>query len=154
MGVGRNSYYCVSNSSSQNQNIQDLYTLKQQFSISSEVYQVIDRKPNRLLHPENSEKSCNGLLKRLEGCNLIIRPSKMNYKYNFRLQVVPHFPYEGQQSDQNASARENHPTRERRDAAVRENPHFSLFPPRLAFLAWRDFQVHSSFARSTIPEGR
>ena len=57
-------------------------------------------------------------------------------------------------SEQNASARENHPTRERRDAAVREKPHFSLFPPRLTFLAWGDFQEHSSFARSTIPEGR
>ena len=59
MGVSRNSYYCVSNLSSQNQNIWDLYTLKQKFSISSEVYQAIDRKPNRVLHPENSRKFCN-----------------------------------------------------------------------------------------------
>ena len=31
-------------------------------------------------------------------------------------------------------------------------PHFSLSPPRLAFLAWGDFHARSSFARSTIPK--
>ena len=31
-------------------------------------------------------------------------------------------------------------------------PHFSLCPPRLAFLAWGDFNAHSRFARSTIPD--
>ena len=31
-------------------------------------------------------------------------------------------------------------------------PHFSLSPPRLAFLAWVDFHARSRFARSTIPE--
>ena len=31
-------------------------------------------------------------------------------------------------------------------------PHFSLSPPRLAFLAWDDFHARSRFARSTIPE--
>ena len=31
-------------------------------------------------------------------------------------------------------------------------PHFSLSPPRLAFLAWGDFHARSRFARSTIPE--
>ena len=39
--------------------------------------------------------------------------------------------------ERNANAREYHLTRERRDAAV---SHFSLSPPRLAFLAWRDFK--------------
>ena len=29
-------------------------------------------------------------------------------------------------------------------------PHFSLSPPRLAFLAWGDFHARSRFARSTI----
>ena len=31
-------------------------------------------------------------------------------------------------------------------------PHFSLSPPRVAFLAWGDFHAHSRFARSIIPE--
>ena len=31
-------------------------------------------------------------------------------------------------------------------------PHFSLSPPRLAFLAWGDFHARSRFARSTIPK--
>ena len=31
-------------------------------------------------------------------------------------------------------------------------PHFSLFPPRLAFFAWGDFHARSRFARSTIRE--
>ena len=31
-------------------------------------------------------------------------------------------------------------------------PHFSLSPPRLAFLAWGDFHARSRFARSSIPE--
>ena len=31
-------------------------------------------------------------------------------------------------------------------------PHFSLFPPRVAFSAWVDFHARSRFARSTIPE--
>ena len=34
-----------------------------------------------------------------------------------------------------------------------ETRHFSLSPPRLAFLAWGDFHACSRFARSTIPEG-
>ena len=38
-----------------------------------------------------------------------------------------------------ASARENYPTQERRDAVVREG-------------AWSDFHAYSRFARSTIPE--
>ena len=57
----------------------------------------------------------------------------------------PHFP-SGIEKRANASARENHPTQERRDA------HFSLSPQRLAFLAWGDFHARSRFARSTIPE--
>ena len=39
-----------------------------------------------------------------------------------------------------ASARENQPARERRDAAAREK-NFSLSPPRLAFLVWGDFHA-------------
>ena len=31
---------------------------------------------------------------------------------------------------------------------------FFLCPPRLAFLAWDDFQARSRFARSTIPEDK
>ena len=31
-------------------------------------------------------------------------------------------------------------------------PHFSLSPPRLAFLAWGDFHARSRFTRTTIPE--
>ena len=30
--------------------------------------------------------------------------------------------------------------------------HFSLSPPRVAFLAWVDFHARSRFTRSTIPE--
>ena len=30
-------------------------------------------------------------------------------------------------------------------------PHFSLSPPRLAFLAWGDFHARSRFARSYYP---
>ena len=30
--------------------------------------------------------------------------------------------------------------------------HFSLSPPRLAFLAWGDFHARSRFSRSTVPE--
>ena len=52
-----------------------------------------------------------------------------------RLRVVPIFP-QGQQSKRNASARENHLTREGRDAAM---SHFSPSPPRLIFLVWVDF---------------
>ena len=46
--------------------------------------------------------------------------------------------------------RENHPTRERRDAAGTSSvvPHFALSPPRLAFLAWGDFHAYSRFKRS------
>ena len=50
----------------------------------------------------------------------------------------------------NASARENHPTRERRDAVGRA--HFSPSPSRLAVLAWDDLHGRSRFARSTISE--
>ena len=50
-----------------------------------------------------------------------------------------------------ASARENQPTRERRDAAARKK-NSSLSPPRLALLVWGDFHARSRFARSTIPE--
>ena len=45
----------------------------------------------------------------------------------------PPFFSQGQQSERNASARENHPTRERR-------------------YAWGDFDARSRFVRSTIPE--
>ena len=64
-----------------------------------------------------------------------------------KLLVVPIFP-QGQYSERNANARENHITRERRDAAV---SHFSLSPPRFAFLAWRD-PTRLRFTPSTIPE--
>ena len=33
-------------------------------------------------------------------------------------------------------------------------PHFSLSPPRLAFLAWGDFHARSRFARSYYPRGK
>ena len=33
-------------------------------------------------------------------------------------------------------------------------PHFSLSPPRLAFLAWGDFHARSRFARSYYPWGK
>ena len=36
----------------------------------------------------------------------------------------------------------------------RRHENFSLFPPRLPFLAWDDFHAHSRFARSTIPEDK
>ena len=32
------------------------------------------------------------------------------------------------------------------------DPHFSLSPPRLAFLAWGDLHARSLFPRFTIPE--
>ena len=51
-----------------------------------------------------------------------------------RLQVVSIFP------QRNASARDNHPTREK---ATRDGERF---------LAWGDFHARSGFARSTIPE--
>ena len=59
----------------------------------------------------------------------------------FRLRVVPHFS-SGivEQVKLNASARENHPTREKATRGV--SP----------CLAWSDFHVRSLFARSTIPE--
>ena len=50
-----------------------------------------------------------------------------------RLRVVPHLS----SGDSRARARENHPTRERRDAVER---------------AWGDFHAPSRFARFTIPE--
>ena len=71
--------------------------------------------------------------------------------------------------ERNASAREKHPTRDGRDAAEREKneglqtkpklltlsvAHFSISPPRPAFLAWGDFHARSRFTRSTIPEER
>ena len=36
----------------------------------------------------------------------------------------------------------------------RRYENFSLFPPRLPFLAWDDFHARSRFARSTIPEDK
>ena len=36
----------------------------------------------------------------------------------------------------------------------RHKENFSLFPPRLPFLAWDDFHARSRFARSTIPEDK
>ena len=36
----------------------------------------------------------------------------------------------------------------------RRHENFSLFPPRLPFLAWDDFHARSRFARSTIPEDK
>ena len=58
----------------------------------------------------------------------------------------PIFP-QGQQSVQNASARENHPSREKATrGGEREKCRVS------PFLAWGDFQARSHFARSTIPE--
>ena len=42
------------------------------------------------------------------------------------------------------------PREKRRHAAAR--PHFSLSPPRIAFLALGDFHARSRFACSTIPE--
>ena len=51
----------------------------------------------------------------------------------------PIFP-QGQQSERNASVRQNHPTREQVTRGV--SP----------FLAWGDFHMRSRFARSTIPE--
>ena len=44
------------------------------------------------------------------------------------------------------------PREKRRHAAGRDKNHFSLSPPRVAFLAWGDFHARSRFARSTIPE--
>ena len=59
---------------------------------------------------------------------------------------------QGQQSERNACARENHPTREKATrGGVREN-FFFLSPRRLGFLAWGDFHAGSRFACSTIPE--
>ena len=52
-----------------------------------------------------------------------------------RLRVVPIFP-QGQQREQQASACENHPARERRDAAVREKNDFSFhFSFQILFLS-------------------
>ena len=56
----------------------------------------------------------------------------------FRLRVDPIFP-QGQQSERNATGRENHSTRE--EVTHRESP----------FLAWGHFHTRSRFARSTIP---
>ena len=36
----------------------------------------------------------------------------------------------------------------------RRHENFSLFPPRLPFLAWDDFHARSRFAHSTIPEDK
>ena len=59
-----------------------------------------------------------------------------------RLRVVPHF---SSGIIEQASARENHPTREK--ATI------FLSPRRVSpFLAWGDFHARSRFARSTIPE--
>ena len=49
-------------------------------------------------------------------------------------------------SERNASARENHPTREK---ATRDGEREKCVSP---FQAWGDFQARSCFARSTIPE--
>ena len=50
----------------------------------------------------------------------------------------------------NASARENHPTREK---VTRGGERDFLSPRHVSpFLAWGDFHAHSRFARSTIPE--
>ena len=50
-------------------------------------------------------------------------------------------------------ARENHPTREKRDAAVREKnfPSHRRAAPH-PVLGWGDFHRYSRFARSTFPE--
>ena len=74
------------------------------------------------------------------------------FRFFSRLRVVSHLS-SGIVEQANASARENHPTRENvtRDGE-REIFHFSLSPSRLAFLAWGDFHARSRFACSTIPE--
>ena len=64
-------------------------------------------------------------------------PQERNYYIKpmiSRLRVVPHFS-SGIVGRGNASARENHPTRE-----------------KAPFLAWGDFHARSRFARPTIPE--
>ena len=71
-------------------------------------------------------------------------PLNTDTRYCLDYEWSPIFP------QRNASARENHPTRERRDAVWRA--HFSPSPSRLAFLAWDDLHARSRFARSTIPE--
>ena len=38
------------------------------------------------------------------------------------------------------------------EGKMRDVLHFSLSPPRVAFLAWGDFHARLRFARSTIPE--
>ena len=60
-----------------------------------------------------------------------------------RLRVVPHFSsgrVERAKRERNASARKNHPTREKATRGV------------CPFLAWGDFHGRSRFARSTLPE--
>ena len=59
-----------------------------------------------------------------------------------RLRVVPYFS-SGMVSERNASARENHCTREKGRHAG------ELSPPGIAFLAWGDFHARLRFARST-----
>ena len=71
-------------------------------------------------------------------------PLNTDTRYCLDYECSPIFP------QRNASAQENHPTRERRDAVV--GAHFSPSPPRIAFLAWDDLHARSRFARSTIPE--
>ena len=65
----------------------------------------------------------------------------------------PIFP-QGQQSERNASTRENHPTRKKATrGGERENLFIILSPCRVSpFLAWGDFHAPSRFARSTISE--
>ena len=73
-------------------------------------------------------------IKRISGPRHLYYCTRSNLDY----EQSPIFP-QGQQSERNASARENHPTREKATRGV--SP----------FLAGGDFHAPSRFARSTIP---